>query len=467
MQQKSKTRRSPKRSKAGSVKAPPEQEDLNPFHIAQQQFDSAVRYLPDLSGGLVEFLKRPDRVITVEFPIETQSGEVRTFVGYRSVHNRVRGPGKGGIRYHPDVTADEVRALASWMTWKCAVLDVPFGGAKGGVVCNPKELTRSDLRKITRRFIADLGDEIGPNTDIPAPDVNTNAETMAWIYDTYHMMHPGRNNLGVVTGKPLGIGGSLGRREATARGCLFAVQRALAKGIVPGLSSVRGASVVIQGFGNAGSVAADLFAEAGAKIVAVSDTRGGIFAPKGLDLAAVHAHKQSTGSVVGVTGTRTVSNSELLELPCDFLIPAALENQIRGDNAGRIKARVVAEAANGPTTPLAEKILFEKDVRVLPDILANAGGVTVSYFEWVQNNENEQWDIDEVNRKLLVKMQRATDAVIDKQKEINDSLDQIEAKRAELSLDGRRLEPVNLRTAAFVLAIQRLAEVTMARGIWP
>ncbi len=467
MQQKTKARPVKSRSQATSPTEPAVQEDLNPFHIAQQQFTSAVRYLPELSGGLVEFLKRPDRLVTVEFPIETQSGEVRTFVGYRALHNRVRGPGKGGIRYHPDVTADEVRALASWMTWKCAVLDVPFGGAKGGVVCNPKELTRSDLRKITRRFIADLGDEIGPNTDIPAPDVNTNAETMAWIYDTYHMMHPGRTNLGVVTGKPLGIGGSLGRREATARGCLFATQRALAKGVVPGLSTVKGATVVIQGFGNAGSVAAALFAEAGAKVVGVSDSRGGIFQPKGLDLPAVREHKKTTGSVVGVTGTRTVSNAELLELPCDILIPAALENEIRGDNAGRIRARFVAEAANGPTTPMAERILFDKGIKVLPDILANAGGVTVSYFEWVQNNENEQWDIDEVNRKLLVKMQRATDAVIEQQREINEALGMLEAKRKEQNLGGDRLEPVNLRTAAFVLAIRRVAEITMARGIWP
>jgi glutamate dehydrogenase (NAD(P)+) len=237
-------------------------EDLNPFHIAQAQFDNAVLYLPDLKRGLIEFLKKPDRTVTLEFPIETERGTVKNFVGYRVLHNRVRGPGKGGIRYHPDVTADEVRALASWMTWKCAVVDIPFGGAKGGVVCNAKRMSKKDLRRITRRFISELGDLIGPHTDIPAPDVNTNAETMAWVYDTYQMMHPGSNNLPVVTGKPVDIGGSLGRREATARGSLFAARQALERGIVEGLKSLDGATVAVQGFGNAGSIAAELFHQA-------------------------------------------------------------------------------------------------------------------------------------------------------------------------------------------------------------
>jgi len=442
-------------------------EDLNPFHIAQLQFDNASRYIPELEPGLADFLKLPSRMIQVEFPIETAEGEVRNYIGYRCIHNRARGPGKGGIRYHPDVTADEVRALASWMTWKCAVLDVPFGGAKGGIICNPKRRTKEDLRKITRRFIAELGDQIGPFTDVPAPDVNTNAETMAWIYDTYDMMHKGHNNLGVVTGKPVDIGGSLGRNEATSRGCLFCAQRALARGIVRGLNSVVGTDIVVQGYGNAGAIAAQLFADEGARIIAVSDSRGGIYSPKGLDPGAVLDHKKKTGSVLGYPGAKEVSNDELLTIPCDILIPAALENVIRGDNAHEIQAKVIAEAANGPTTPAADKILLERGIQVLPDILANAGGVTVSYFEWVQNNDYEQWDEDEVNLKMHVKMERATDAVIDKQREINSSLEKLNAERAKNGRDGGPLVPVDLRMAAYILAISRVAKVTLERGIWP
>jgi glutamate dehydrogenase (NAD(P)+) len=442
-------------------------EDLNPFHIAQQQFDNASRYIPDLKAGLVGFLKAPDRMITVEFPIETAEGEVRNFVGYRCLHSRVRGPGKGGIRYHPGVTADEVRALASWMTWKCAVLDVPFGGAKGGIICNPKELTKDDVRKITRRFISELGDAIGPYTDIPAPDVNTNPETMAWIYDTYDMMHKGTNNLGVVTGKPVNMGGSLGRNEATSRGCLFCTERALQQGVVPGLDSLTGATVVVQGYGNAGAIAARLYAEKGAKIIAVSDSRGGIVNTDALDPDAVLAHKKKTGSVLGFPGTKEVSNDELLTIECDVLIPAALENVIRGDNAAEINAKVIAEAANGPTTPTADQILLERGIPVLPDILANAGGVTVSYFEWVQNNENEQWEEDEVNGKMKAKMIKSTDAVIATQNRVNGSLGEIEAARKSRGLDGDPLSAIDLRTAAYVLAISRVADVTLERGIWP
>lgn len=458
-------RRSPASSKVTTPRSTPE--DLNPFHIAQHQFDWAARYLPELQNGLSDYLKRCQRLITVEFPIETQDGTVRTFIGYRALHSRVRGPGKGGIRYHPDVTADEVKALAFWMTWKCAVVDIPFGGAKGGVACDPKQLTPSDVRKITRRFITELGDNIGPHTDIPAPDVNTNAGTMARIYDTYHMMHPGENNLGVVTGKPVELGGSLGRREATARGCLFAAQRAMARGVVEGMDSLQGQTVAIQGFGNAGSVAAELFAQEGAIITAVSDTRGGIYRPEGLDPAEVIAHKRKTGSVVGLKGTKTVENDALLTVPCDILIPAAMENQIRGDNAADIQARFIVEAANGPTTPTADRILFQRGIPVLPDILANAGGVTVSYYEWVQNIENEQWEFDQVNRKLLVKMQRATDAVIDTQSTVNAALERLEAERQRRGDDRGPLGPVDLRTAAYVLAIKRVAGVTKERGIWP
>src|SRR5439155_2085622 len=278
-------------------------------------------------------------------------GSVHTFTGYRVLHSMVRGPGKGGIRFHPDVTLDEVRALSAWMTWKCAVIDVPFGGAKGGVAFNPKAHSEADLRKITRRYISELGDLIGPHTDIPAPDVYTDARTMAWVYDTYSMMHPGRNNLGVVTGKPLDMGGSHGRNEATARGCLFATERALVRGVLAGRDGIDGARVVIQGFGNAGANAAQLFQEAGAGIIAVSDSKGGIFNDDGLDLGAIAAHKGKTGTVVGALGTRAITNAELLALECDLLIPAALECQLRADNAAAVRAKLIVEAANGPTTP--------------------------------------------------------------------------------------------------------------------
>jgi glutamate dehydrogenase (NAD(P)+) len=448
-----------------------EHEDFNPFHIAGQQFDRAVVYLPHLKKGLIEFLKRPARTVMVEFPVETADGRVQLFTGYRVLHSHVRGPGKGGIRYHPAVTMDEVRALSSWMTWKCAVIDVPFGGAKGGVACNPKELSESDLRKITRRFISDLGNLIGPHTDIPAPDMYTDARTMAWIYDTYAQMHPGANNLPVVTGKPLDIGGSLGRNEATARGCLYAAQHALARGVVPGLEGVKGARVVVQGFGNAGGIAAQLFQEAGAHVIAVSDSQGGIFQEGGMDITAVMAHKHQNKSVVGMPRTRTLTNEELLTVECDVLIPAALENQIHRDNAADVRARFICEAANGPTTPAADRILFQRNIPVLPDILTNSGGVCVSYFEWVQNNENEQWDEDDVNRKLRVKMERATDTVIAKQAEINravpaDGKAKGEGKKKRAASSSGP-GPVDLRTAALIVAIERVANVAIERGIWP
>jgi len=450
----------------GSATAAP-QEDLNPFHIAQQQFEHAIRYLPGYQQGLVDYLVRPERVITTEFPIETHNGTVRNFTGYRVLHNRARGPGKGGIRYHPDVTADEVRALATWMTWKCAVMDIPFGGAKGGVICNPKELTKDDLRRITRRFIVELGDAIGPHTDVPAPDVNTSAETMAWVFDTYDMMHSGRNNLPVVTGKPVDMGGSFGRNEATSRGCLFCTQHALSRGLVEGLDSVDGATVVVQGYGNAGAIAARLYAEQGSRILACSDSRGAIFGADGFDPDEAVAHKKKTGSVVGLPGTEEISNEDLLALECDILIPAALENQIRADNADDVKARLVAEAANGPTTPAADRILAENGIPVLPDILANAGGVTVSYYEWVQNIENEQWDEEEVNAKLLRKMTRATDSVLDTRERVNSTLPEIGMAREELGRGNDPLEMIDLRTAAYILAVKRVADVTLRRGIWP
>ncbi|HSP35208.1 MAG TPA: Glu/Leu/Phe/Val dehydrogenase [Thermoanaerobaculia bacterium] len=426
-------------------------EELNPYNIAQQQFDTAVPYVADLPEGLRAWLRGTERLVKVEFPIERDDGKVETYSGYRALHSRVRGPGKGGIRFHPFVNADEVRALASWMTWKCAVADIPFGGAKGGVVCDPKRLTKNELRKITRRYIAELGDTIGPHTDIPAPDVNTTAETMAWIYDTYDMMHPGKNNLPVVTGKPVWMGGSLGRNEATARGCLFVTNRAIEQGAVPGRTSIKGARVAIQGFGNAGSIAARLFDDAGATIIAVSDTRGGVLSMDGIDVADAVAHKGRTGSVVGLERTQNISNDELLHADCDVLIPAAFENQIRADNVAGVQAKLVAEAANGPTTPAADAVLFARGVPVLPDILTNSGGVTVSYFEWVQNIENEHWSEAHVNEALREKMSAATDAVLQMQLEIKD----------------RHNAAVDLRTAAFALAIKRVATVALARGIWP
>jgi len=426
-------------------------ENLNPYDIAQQQFDTAAKYVADLPNGLRDWLRGTMRLLKVEFPIECDDGSVKIFSGYRAQHSRVRGPGKGGIRYHPEVNADEVRALASWMTWKCAVADVPFGGAKGGVICNPKELSKNELRKVTRRFITELGDTIGPHTDIPAPDINTNAETMAWIYDTYDMMHAGKNNLPVVTGKPVAMGGSLGRNEATARGCLFATRRAIEQGAVPGLNALQGATVAIQGFGNAGSIAARLFAEAGARVIGVSDSTGGVTSESGIDPKAALAHKKRTGSVIGLPETKNITNEELLHLKCDILIPAAFENQIRENNVRGVRAKMIAEAANGPTTPAADRILFERGVPVLPDILANSGGVTVSYFEWVQNIENEHWSEEHVNQNLLEKMEAATDAVLQMQIEIKDS----------------HTANVDLRTAAFALAIKRVTSVALVRGIWP
>ena len=439
------------RVRTSSTPAPTATENLNPYDIAQQQFDNAAQYVAQLPDGLRNWLRGTLRLLKVEFPMECDDGSVKIFSGYRALHSRVRGPGKGGIRYHPEVNADEVRALASWMTWKCAVADVPFGGAKGGVICNPKQLTKNELRKLTRRFITELGETIGPHTDIPAPDVNTNAETMAWIYDTYDMMHPGKNNLPVVTGKPVAMGGSRGRNEATARGCLFVTRRAIEQGAVPGLNSLRGVTVAIQGFGNAGSIAARLFADAGAKIIGISDSTGGVSSESGIDPKAALAHKKQTGSVVGLAGTKNITNDELLHLQCDILIPAAFENQSRADNVAGVRANVIAEAANGPTTPAADAVLFKRGIPVIPDILANSGGVTVSYFEWVQNIENEHWSEDHVNEHLRDKMEAATDAVLQMQPEIKD----------------RHGVNVDLRTAAFALAIKRVADVALVRGIWP
>jgi glutamate dehydrogenase (NAD(P)+) len=435
--------------KAGKIA----EEDLNSYRIAQLQFDRASQYVPNLRQGLIDFLKSPSRSITVHFPVELQDGTVHTFTGYRVLHSAVRGPGKGGMRFHPGVTEDEMRAMASWMTWKCAVADLPFGGANGGVVCDPKKLSEIELRKLTRRFVAALGDNLGPHIDIPGPDVNTGPEVMAWIYDTYHVMHPGRNNRPVVTGKPVSLGGSLGRREAAAQGALCVTRRALARGVVPGLASVNGARVAIQGFGHSGAIAAELFATAGARVIAVSDSGGGIYRQEGIDVAATTRHRDETGSVAGCPGTERITNAQLLAMHCDILIPAALENQIRADNATTVQARLIVELANGPSTPQADRILRERGIQLLPDILANAGGVTVSYFEWVQNLENDQWLLDEVHTKLRRRMETATDAVVETWKRL----------RAQTPAG----EEIDLRIAAYALAVGRVADAALARGIWP
>ena len=440
-------------------------EDLDPAQIARFQFERAISHLEHFKSGLIDFLVTPKRSIELCFPIEMDDGSVKTFCGYRVLHNRALGPGKGGIRYHPDVSREEVQALATLMTWKCALVGVPFGGAKGGVRCDPKTLSETELRRITRRFITELGHNIGPHTDIPAPDLYTNEQTMSWVYDTYDVLNPGRNNLPVVTGKPLDIGGSLGRPEATGRGCLYATQRYIELDGVTGLTQLRGARIAIQGFGNVGATTARLFQEEGAKVIAVSDSGGGIFQPEGIDIAAALSFKAQHGSVVGLPETMTITNDNLITLECDILIPAAVGQQIRQDNAELINAKMIVEAANGPTTPAADDILSRRGIPVLPDILVNAGGVTVSYFEWAQNIGNEQWDLDEINHKLSRKMNNAVDVVLAMYRRLQDETDkQPEATTGE---EGVYTIPINLRTAALSVAVARIANVTLERGIWP
>jgi glutamate dehydrogenase (NAD(P)+) len=408
---------------------------------AMRLFNIAAEHL-NLDPGIREKLRWPKRELTVHFPVKMDDGTIKVFVGHRVQHNVTRGPAKGGIRYHPDVTLEEVRALAALMTWKCAVVNVPFGGAKGGVRCDPKKLSLREIEGLTRRYTTEISVLLGPESDIPAPDVYTNAQTMAWIMDTYSM-HKGYSVPGVVTGKPVSIGGSLGRNEATARGCVFTIQEAARE---LGLDLSR-STAVIQGYGNAGSIAAMLLHELGIgmRIIAVSDSRGGIFNPKGLDPVKVLEHKGKTGSVSSFPEGDRLSNEELLELPCDVLIPAALEGVITRENALRIRARILAEAANGPTTPEADPILFANNVFVIPDILANAGGVTVSYFEWVQNLEMLHWSEDDVNHRLKEIMVRSFHDVRE-----------IAAK-----------ERVDMRTAAYILAVGRVAEATLVRGVYP
>jgi glutamate dehydrogenase (NAD(P)+) len=433
-------------------------DSLDLFVNATQQFERAQAWIDGIKDGIINFLINPKRTIHVRFPVRMDDGSIQNFHGFRVLHSDVRGPGKGGIRYHPDVTEAEVTALAAFMTWKTAVVNIPYGGGKGGVVCDPKKLSRDELRGITRRFVAELGDNIGPYTDVPAPDVYTNAQTMAWIYDTFNQLHPGENNLAVVTGKPLEIGGSLGRDEATARGSWYATEQLLRRGAVPGLESLEGARVAVQGYGNAGSIAARLFNDAGAVVVAVSDSRGGISNDEGLDPRAVLAHKEETGSVVGYPGAMPISNEDVLAHDCDILIPAALECQVRVDNANDVKAKLIVEDANGPLTAAADEILQRRNVVVLPDILANAGGVVVSYFEWVQNLENQQWDLEKVEKRLKKKMCQAVDETVDRLTELQE--------RFKGGVNKGKSGPT-LRDAALVSAIKRVATVVMQRDIWP
>jgi len=412
---------------------------INPWEVAQRQFDLAAERL-GLDEGMRRVLREPRREFTVHFPVHMDDGSVQVFTGYRVQHNLGRGPAKGGIRYHQDVSLDEVKALAMWMTWKCAVVGIPYGGGKGGVIVDPKKLSQKELEGLSRRFFTEIEVLIGPEKDIPAPDVNTNAQVMAWFMDTYSM-HQGYTVPGVVTGKPISLGGSEGRNEATARGCIYTiVEAARHRGM-----DLRKATVAVQGFGNAGSIAARLIAEEGSTVVAVSDSTGGIHNPAGLDVAKVIAWKGEHGTVQGFPGASDVTNAEVLEVECDILIPAALENQITDRNAGRVKAKLVAEAANGPTTPDADVILAANGVFMIPDILCNAGGVTVSYFEWVQDLNRDQWTEIEVNEKLRVMMK--------------------EAFHETLAIAER--ESCDMRTAAYLLAVERVANAMTMRGLYP
>ncbi len=443
--------------------------ELNPLRVANYQYQQAVPFLEQLRScnGLCEWLFEPEQVVRVSLPVRMDDGCVEVFRGYRVLHSNARGPGKGGFRFHPSVNEEEVRALAAWMTWKTALLDVPFGGAKGGVACDARLLSEGEKARVTRRYISALGDNIGPHTDIPAPDLYTDQQTMAWVFDTYSMMHPGENCFPVVTGKPLDLGGSLGRNSATAMGTLYVTEHFLELGGLPGLVSLDGADVAIQGFGNAGRWAAKLYDGHGARIVAVSDSRGGIHDPAGLDISRVEEHKDSTGTVVDFPGAKPLAPKEVLEVPCDILIPAAMENQILASNAGRIQARLIVEAANGPTTPEADVILQERNVNVIPDILANAGGVVVSYYEWVQNLQNQQWEEREVQDKLRVKMQRATDKVVTTRAALLDTLEHYRKPWAAAHPDAAPLETPTIRTAAYVVAVGRCADTLLERGIWP
>ncbi|MFN0243630.1 MAG: Glu/Leu/Phe/Val family dehydrogenase [Planctomycetota bacterium] len=424
----------------GTAVAPPltQPDEFNPFQSMAKLFDTAADYL-GLDEGIREVLRRPDREMTVAIPIVMDNGSLTVFTGYRVQHNFSRGPCKGGIRYAPDVNLDEVRALSAWMTWKCAVVDVPFGGAKGGVICDPRQLSQGELERITRRYTAGIMDILGPDRDVPAPDVNTNEQTMAWLMDTYSM-HVRKTTTAIVTGKPIALGGSRGRTEATGRGVMLIAREALKKlGMRPEQSRV-----VVQGSGNVGGIGAMLLHREGYKIVSISDMYGAIYNEKGLDVPAVLAHLKKNGRLEGFAGASAIDSKQALELPCEVLVPAATENVITSANADRIKAKLIVEGANGPCTAIASKILDEKGVLVVPDILANAGGVTVSYFEWVQDRMGYFWTEEVVNARLeqiMVKSFADVDQVAQKHK-------------------------VSMRIAAYILAIDRVASVYRMRGVF-
>ena len=411
----------------------------NPYAIAQQQLDLVAERL-ELDDGMRQLLRSPNRELTVTFPVIMDDGRTQMFTGYRVQHNLARGPAKGGIRYSPSVTLDDVRALSMWMTWKCAVVNLPFGGAKGGVACDTKTMSRLEIERLTRRYTTEIAFLIGPTSDIPAPDMYTDAQVMAWMMDTYSM-HKGYSIPGVVTGKPLSVGGSLGRPEATGRGCVYTILQAAKRlGI-----DINGATAAVQGFGNAGLAAARFLETAGCRVIAVSDSKGGVYNAQGLHSDAVAACKRERGAVSDFPGGERLANEELLALPCDILVPAALENQITASNAPKVRAKLVAEAANGPTTPEADAILDERGIWVIPDILANAGGVTVSYFEWVQNLQELRWKEDQVNQQLREVM--------------DDSFAHV------LAIAER--EQVSLRLAAYMLGVDRVVQAIRDRGIYP
>jgi len=419
---------------------------INPLHMAWEQLETTAKII-NLDEGIHQKLKYPKRTLIVSVPIRCDDGKIRVFTGYRVQHNLDRGPGKGGIRYHPDVDLDEVTALAMWMTWKCAVVNIPYGGAKGGVVCDPSKLSEQEIERITRRYISEIGIIIGPEKDIPAPDVNTNPRIMAWVMDTFSM-NVGYSVPGVVTGKPLSIGGSRGRTEATGRGVVYITQQACDYYNI----DLGKATIAIQGFGNVGYNAARIFYELGYKVVAVSDVHGGVYNPDGLDIPDLYNYATKKGTVVGYKNAKNITNKQLLELNCDILIPAAIEGQITKENAGRVKAKLIVEAANGPTTPEADKILAKNGVKVVPDILANAGGVVVSYFEWVQSLQAYFWKEKDVQDRLKEVMTNAFNEVVDVMKTYKNKLP-----------NGK----YDMRSAAMILAVSRVAEATMLRGLYP
>lgn len=414
-------------------------EELNPFEIAKQQFDRAAEYL-QLEDSMREVLRHAKRQLVVSIPVKMDSGRVEVFEGYRVQHNIARGPAKGGIRYHPQVTLDEVKALASWMTWKCATVGIPYGGGKGGVICDPKSMSRDELERLTRRYAFEIAPIIGPGRDIPAPDVNTNEQTMAWIMDTISMVQ-GHTELAVVTGKPLSLGGSAGRAEATARGGLYVLREACRiKGV-----DLKGARVAVHGFGNAGGNFARLVAGDGARVVAICDSRSGVYAENGLNVEAALRHKSETGALQGLANAKEIACEEVLETDCEILVPSALENSITLANVERVKAKIIIELANGPTTPGADRVLADGGVFLIPDILANAGGVTVSYYEWVQDQNSFFWTENQVNDTLEQTMRTAFRSVH----------------------ETAGLHQTDMRTGAYILAVERVADATRVRGIFP